>query len=233
MRHQQEVVAGLAFQWRAYALKHRQRRVTANINQKLGLFWSLGVVIKTQSFRWGLRLTQNSLLLRLISTMVMDESLPSNSLTPKEVAKLIQFDATASGQPTDVYYAFLFALYTGLLHSELDQMDGERHLAMSEMGLTMHFGVRNIPLDEVADGAPGTICDLYNGLYGLPFFGSIPSRIFLVKLKGLFKEIGVTRKLTIDDGFARRTGIAYYQSLGISPEEMERWVGAAAMSELA
>ncbi|MEL6533763.1 MAG: hypothetical protein AAFQ98_00050 [Bacteroidota bacterium] len=158
--------------------------------------------------------------------MENEEFLPADSLTPKEVNALIQFDATASGQPTDAYYAFLFAMYTGLALSDLGKLDADQHLAMTEKGLILQFGTRTVMLDEVADGAAGTICDLYNGVYGQPFFGPIPPRIFPVKLKALFKEIGVSRKLNLDDGFAMRTGLNYYQDLGLSAEEIHSWTGS-------
>ncbi|HAA13047.1 MAG TPA: hypothetical protein DCE41_15690 [Cytophagales bacterium] len=157
--------------------------------------------------------------------MENEELLPPDSLTPKEVNALIQFDATASGQPTDAYYAFLFAMYTGLSLKDLEQLNADQHLAMTEQGLILQFGTRTVMLDEVADGAPGTICDLYNGVYGQPFFGPIPPRIFPVKLKALFKEIGVTRKLNLNEGFAQRTGVAYYQDLGLDIEEIKAWTG--------
>lgn len=150
-------------------------------------------------------------------------TLPTDALTPKEVAALIQMDPTEAGIPTDVYYAFLFALYTDMGLSELEQLDGDQHFAMTERGLILQYGTRTVLLDEVVDGAPGTICDLYNGIYGQPFFGPIPPRILPVKLKGLFKALGVERKLTVDEDFARRTRTVYFQSLGLTPEEIQSW----------
>lgn len=165
------------------------------------------------------------------------ENLLSTTLTPQEAYKLTQFDATQYPALVDVYYEFLFSMYLGLTRKETATLNRDENFSETEQGLFLLFSVNKgeeslpmlapitVNLEEVVEGATATIYHLYKERYGDPFFGPITDRVYEVKVRELLKTAGIERKLSLDLDFARRSGLAYYQSLGMSMEEIREVMG--------